>query len=69
MKNRPAPEDLPLRARCGYVLKYGNVKQGEITAATVAGILHAKRLTEGREYDEVKQVAQEVLEQRRGDGS
>lgn len=63
MKNTPALEELPLRAQCGYVIKYGTVKQGELTPGVIAGILHAKGVLEDdADLDEVRRVAGEVLD-------
>lgn len=64
----PALEELPLRAKCGYVIKYSSVKQGELTGSVIAGILAAKGVVDD-DIDEVREVAQDVLETRRGDGS
>lgn len=68
MKNKPALDELPLRAQCGHVYKYSNVKQGELTPGVIAGILAAKGvLDDDQDLEGVKAIAQEVLEVQRGD--
>lgn len=68
MKNTPALEELPLRAQCGYVVKYSRVKQGELTPGVVAGVLAAKGvIAEQHTQNEIKTVAAEVLDIQLGD--
>lgn len=53
-------EDLPPRAQVGYVLKHSTVKQGELTPATVVGMLVAKGVTV-RDAGNMRDLANEVM--------
>lgn len=65
MKNTPALDDLPFRAQCGYICKYGRVVEGETTGAALVGILRSKGvLDDDADPEALRDVAQEVLDRR-----
>lgn len=64
-----ALDELPLRARVGYICKYGRVAQGELTPGVVLGILSAKgALDDVSDLEGARSVAAEVIAYQRGDG-
>lgn len=62
MSDRPALADLPtVRSKCGYVCKYGRVREGELTPGVVLGVLSAKGVLDDTDPDEAREIAADVV--------
>lgn len=63
MSNTPSLEDLPPRARVGYVLNNATIKVGELTPEMVVTVLRGKGVTIESEA-EMRELAADVMRHR-----
>lgn len=60
-ETKPDPHELPKRARIGYVLKYCNVKQGELKPPFVFWIMERKGLIDYEDAETAIDLIGEVM--------
>lgn len=60
-------EDLPKRARIGYILNNAQTHQGELTPDVIADMIAMMGLTEDMTTEQWEELAEDVIAHRGGD--